>query len=302
MLRDFKYVGFFKEMLKHPDWKLEDYQYYKDKRVTYNTDIKGNYTPELASFYTDRARNILFDIKNNGYKEVTEWEINPVGRPRPAVAGLISGTGIEILNGHHRCSMMCALGHKTIPMMLFKIKGKELKDMFYQDGIKVENKLRDIKFDWKDKSVLDLGCNIGLLGNYVTERGAKDYTGVDRREGYIIEGRGRNPDFKLEIGDLVDYVDYPCDVLVILAILHHLEDKHVDLLLSSTPAKEMVCEIPCGKEKVDKVQLEDRIKLRIIRDKQWYIDRFEKHGWKIEQEVVLEQKNEGRVVFVCTKI
>ena len=50
----------------------------------------------------------------------------------------------------------------------------------YQDKVSpMEKKLKSFKFDWKDKSVLELGCNVGKLGLYVNERGAKKYKGVD---------------------------------------------------------------------------------------------------------------------------
>jgi len=126
LIQDYKYVGFMKEFVDFPDKKLEEYAYFKDKLNTYNSDIKGNYTPNLASFYTNRTREIVKDIKDNGYREVKEWEINKAGRPRPAVAGLVKEDSdiIEILNGHHRCSIMYALGYKTIPMMLFKMSKK----------------------------------------------------------------------------------------------------------------------------------------------------------------------------------
>lgn len=122
----YKYAGFMKEFIEFPNKPLEEYAYYKDKRNTYNSNYKGVYPPQQARFFTERTRNIIKDIQENGYREVKEVEINEAGRPRPAVAGLILDSGdIEILNGHHRCSIMYALGYKTIPMLLYKIKEKE---------------------------------------------------------------------------------------------------------------------------------------------------------------------------------
>ena len=33
--------------------------------------------------------------------------------------------------------------------------------------------------DWTEKSVLELGCNIGKMGLLVKERGARKYKGID---------------------------------------------------------------------------------------------------------------------------
>ena len=46
----------------------------------------------------------------------------------------------------------------------------------YQDKVStLEKKLKDFDFDWTEKSVLELGCNIGKLGLLVKERGARKY-------------------------------------------------------------------------------------------------------------------------------
>ena len=170
----------------------------------------------------------------------------------------------------------------------------------YQDSLKIEDKLKDIDFDWKGKSVLDMGCNMGLLEGYVMERGAKDYLGMDTSEVYINEGKKRNPEANIVKGNLKEYITKETDVLVLLSILHHIEEEDVDKVLEQTTAKEIICKIPTGKKKYIKDMFGERIKLRIIRSKKWYKDKFEEYGFdlKYEGESIVHGKDFRRTMFV----
>ena len=63
----------------------------------------------------------------------------------------------------------------------------------YQDKVSTpEKKLKDFDFDWTEKSVLELGCNIGKLGLLVKERGARKYKGIDWDKDVIALGIERS--------------------------------------------------------------------------------------------------------------
>jgi len=117
----YRYVEFMRDFLDNPDKNIEDCKYYKDRLETYNSDLKRKYTLKEAKEKTQKVKDMVKDIQQ-GYKEEKKIEFNYHGYPRPAVSGILTKNGkIALINGFHRCSIMYALGHKTIPMMLFKV-------------------------------------------------------------------------------------------------------------------------------------------------------------------------------------
>jgi len=169
-----------------------------------------------------------------------------------------------------------------------------MKDyIFYQDSWSIEDKLKNLKFDWKGKSVLDLGCNIGTLGKYVTSRGAIKYTGIDQREREIEEAKKRNPEFKFFTGDIFDYTYYNSDVLVALSLFHHLKsEENIIKVLSDFTSKELIIEVP-----VQESKNEADLKRDFLLPENRHRELIEFYYGPIKEELVSGWRN--RKIFVC---
>ncbi len=115
---------------------------------------------------------------------------------------------------------------------------------FYQDKVKPEVKMKNVDIDFKGKSVIDLGANIGLVYDYVIERGAKSYMGIEQDKGWALEGKRRKPEMNLIHGDLFNYIPQACDVLLCLALFQHLDRKQIKKLLRGYKANELIVEVP----------------------------------------------------------
>jgi 2-polyprenyl-3-methyl-5-hydroxy-6-metoxy-1,4-benzoquinol methylase len=166
----------------------------------------------------------------------------------------------------------------------------------YQDKVSSpEKKLENLNFDWKDKSVIELGCNIGKLGMYVMKLGAKSYKGFDIDKNMIKEGINRYA-LDLVTTDVVDCEeDYEADVVIIMALFHHFNDKDLEKVVSKINSEELIFEVPIGKSGTG---------LYYERTKQDYIKMIRKLYGKVVEIVDSGATNDPynkRVIFYCKK-
>lgn len=116
----------------------------------------------------------------------------------------------------------------------------------YQDKVSpTEKKLKNFDYNWEGKSVLELGCNVGKLGVYVLEKGAKKYTGVDIDKEMIAIGKERY-DLDLHALDVSRWEDYNYDTTIAMALFHHLKKRKLGNLLAKISTKELIFEVPVG--------------------------------------------------------
>lgn len=78
------------------------------------------------------------------------------------------------------------------------------------------------EIDFTGKSVLDIGCGFGELGNFLTKRYERvSYTGMDIVPEFINEGKKKYPSLNLIIGNyLDDRVDNRYDIVIASGILN----------------------------------------------------------------------------------
>ena len=171
-----------------------------------------------------------------------------------------------------------------------------MKELYiYQDKISPpEKKFKNFTYDWTGKRVLELGCNVGKLGLLVLEKGAKEYKGVDHEKNVVAEGVKR---YGLDlVGDSVANIeDFEYDVVVAMALFHHLKDKDLDLLLFRIVADELIFEVPTGSNDVGLYQ---------TRTKEWYEDRIRKQYGEVVNVVDSGATNDPhnkRLIFHCKK-
>jgi len=139
---------------------------------------------------------------------------------------------------------------------------------FYQDVFTPGRKLRHLTLDWTGARVVDLGCNLGALGDYVLARGAASYVGVEADAGWAEEGRRRFPHLDIRTGTAGD-ADTDCDILCCLGLFHHVPDAGVSRILSRTTARVVVCEQPMG----------EPFGVYRMRSEAWYRARLTKAGF-----------------------
>lgn len=112
----------------------------------------------------------------------------------------------------------------------------------YQENITPEEKLKPLDFDFIDKSIIDLGCNIGLVSNYVFERGAKSYFGIDNNPDYVKYWDGKEGKFQLK--NLNELKTLKADVIMAIGIFHHLSNIELVELISKIKAESIIIESP----------------------------------------------------------
>lgn len=121
----------------------------------------------------------------------------------------------------------------------------------YQDRVSSpQKKLENLMFDWTGKTVVELGCNIGKLGLYVLDYGAKSYRGIDIDENMVKIGNERYG-LGLEVMNVLD-IDKPIksDVVVAMALFHHIKDDSLELLFKMIQSRELIFEVPVGQNDV----------------------------------------------------
>lgn len=166
----------------------------------------------------------------------------------------------------------------------------------YQDNVSLpEVKLKNFNFDWKDKSVIELGCNVGKLGIYVLEAGASSYKGFELDKQMVKIGTVRYG-LDLVATDVINYKGkFEADVVIAMALFHHFGDEALEKVLSKINSKELVFEIPVGTNDVG---------LYNVRTKGGYAEVVEKLYGKVVEIVDSGATNDPynkRVVFYCRK-
>lgn len=117
------------------------------------------------------------------------------------------------------------------------------KDNFYQDIITPKEKLNHLSIDFKDKSVIDLGCNIGEVKPYVMDLGASIYMGYDSNKDFITEAIKRNGN-SFKHTDILKQKLFKSDVVFALGLFHHLSDSEVKQLISNIDCDTLIVESP----------------------------------------------------------
>ena len=117
------------------------------------------------------------------------------------------------------------------------------KDNFYQDVITPAEKLKHLSIDLKDKSVIDLGCNIGEVKPYVMGLGAYMYTGYDSYKEFITEAIKRHGNDFMCI-DILKAYNFKADIVFALGLFHHLSDNEIKQLISKIECQTLIVESP----------------------------------------------------------
>ena len=120
--------------------------------------------------------------------------------------------------------------------------------MKYQTEEKIRLKFEAIKEPksfWKDKTVLDIGCNEGLLYPLLRDSGVKKYIGIDSSEEYIDWARENFPEEEFILGDLRTF-DRKIDIAVSLSTFHIFNDVEFNEILEhySKVCKVLIFEVP----------------------------------------------------------
>lgn len=255
-LKDFEYVEYAKEYLSGAPVGGSKYLGFLLKELSKRKNIWGYIHTEQDCL--DRAkvfRTLCLDIEQNGFKESTGMHFNPKTKLAygPLTVQLID-KHYKLIDGHHRAAIMIALGHTELNCDEFVYS--------YQDMFPPEEKLKNLKFDWFDRSVVELGCNIGKLEQYVINRGAASYQGFDHKNEYIEEGLSRNPDANIQVMRATEIKTNP-DVLVALGVFHHLQPEAIQTFLKNNPSEYLLFECPVGHKPLDPYK---------VRPKEWYFD------------------------------
>jgi predicted TPR repeat methyltransferase len=168
---------------------------------------------------------------------------------------------------------------------------------WYQDEYPIQEKLDLTGYDWKDKNVIDLGCNVGMVCPYVLDRGAKTYTGIEIEARCIREAKRRFPketyiqmDVKLF---MLERKRKENEVVLALGLFQYLtDDKVIDVVKNCSG--DLIFEVPTGKDVSYGAYR--------VRDEEWYKELVK------DYKVVIIQDSEtlpmkgypfGRKIFIC---
>lgn len=97
----------------------------------------------------------------------------------------------------------------------------------YQTDEKIRLKFEAIKEEksfWKGQTVLDIGCNEGLLLPLLEEQGIRRYAGIDTSPDYIVKARLNFPEADFRMMDLFKWNEN-VDIAISLSTFHILNDK-----------------------------------------------------------------------------
>lgn len=201
-------------------------------------------------------------------------------------------------NGLKRVNKMYKKAHGEIKVhswqrMLWVMQNAILNKYVYQDHVLMRKKIRNFKFDFKDKSVVDIGCNAGKLNEHLFKLGITGYEGFDIDSDIIEIAKQRYPDLNFYVMDLLDY-DKKHDVTMAMAVFHHLKDKKLIKALKhySGLSKEMIFEVPAWEGE------RDIYNLRTVDD---YIKLVNEHYGEVVRHEASGATNDikPRTIFVC---
>lgn len=201
-------------------------------------------TPEDALKRATYFRDLCESISEDGYKEYGEIEF----KTKEIAFGWMTSNKLEdgtywLRDGLHRASILIALGHKELYI--------DEVNYSYQDMYKPKEKLKHLiaakGFDWSGKTYLEIGCNIGAMGKFVLEHGAKYYEGYDHIKEYIDEGLSRWPHLNLEVAQAhTIQTTQHFDVFLALGVFHHMTEEHIALVFENISAEWVIFENPLG--------------------------------------------------------
>ena len=122
---------------------------------------------------------------------------------------------------------------KDIYQEKFKKYGVSPKSLLWKEKGAAHQRFRQFwaEIDFNGKSVLDIGCGFGELGQFLIKR-YKDvsYTGLDMVPEFIKEGKKLYPNLDLVVGNyLNDRVEKKFDIVIASGVLNSdLGDKNMD--------------------------------------------------------------------------
>jgi SAM-dependent methyltransferase len=174
----------------------------------------------------------------------------------------------------------------------------------YQDHIIIDEKFKNLEFGWKGKSVLDIGCNIGMLRFYLEKQGIIEYTGIDHSKEDIRIGKERNPSSDLRVADLMEYTDYQADVFIAMAVFHHIPEEKLKSFIKKCKADELIFEVPVGNDQKFINREYENQPIYNLRTEEWYMELIENNYGTVEDVVESGARNDSwnqRLIFVCKK-
>lgn len=120
--------------------------------------------------------------------------------------------------------------------------------MKYQTHEKIKLKFDAIKEEvnfWKNKTVLDIGCNEGLLYPLLKNCGIKEYIGIDTSTEYINDAIISFPGVDFRLVDLREY-NSNADIGISLSTLHIFDNIEFEKILEkySKQCKTFIFEVP----------------------------------------------------------
>jgi len=129
-----------------------------------------------------------------------------------------------------------------------------------KDGVVIQEGMIDTQtkfeqltpnIDFTDKTVLDIGCNTGMLGYLALQAGARQVTGIDTDIATIEQARKIFPEltFRCEQAEEV-YGNY--DIIIASGMLHYIKDLDTLFELFARCAKQVICDLWIN-ESVDNV-------------------------------------------------
>jgi SAM-dependent methyltransferase len=98
---------------------------------------------------------------------------------------------------------------------------------------------------WQGKTVLDIGCNEGLLYPLLKECGISEYVGIDTSAEYIWQARQNFPEVEFLMVDLKTFPRY-FDIGIALSTLHIFNNEEFEKILKkySRQCNTFIFEVP----------------------------------------------------------
>lgn len=290
------YVGMAKqEVESNPS--IEESLYYQDlskKLQAYGTVFHTIKDDEGIRERTKVWKKMIADMKES-YVDTDGFRILENGLPYGSITAILRKNKIFVVDGHHRIAILHSLGYEEVDLILFL--ENDMEEFWYQDRYPVETKMHIVNYNWSYKRILDLGCNIGMLGNYVINQDAERYIGIDLNPKYITEAKRRNPELEFYIMDALEAVKKyknDIDTLVALGLFHHLPDDTVIEILNQWKG-DLIFEVPTGNKPYHEYT---------VRTCQWYKDLLKNYskivivdsGMNLDPTYPFDRK-----MFVCEK-
>lgn len=112
------------------------------------------------------------------------------------------------------------------------------------DWSKPKQILKCLKDNCKDKTVLDIGCGLGLFGEEIQEY-SKSYLGIDASKHAIDMCRKKH--INSIRCSITDIGSYETDVVVCIEILEHLTDNEIKEMFKKIKFKKIIMTVPYAK-------------------------------------------------------